>query len=510
MGKKYSFSKTLFMEGIRCPLLLWLRMNKPELAEPYDETTLHLFEVGRKVELLARTPFPGILVERDGVAFSDLVQKTTSLMSNHTSSIYEATFDAKNCYCRVDILEPVNHKKRSGWNLHEVKMSTQVKAEHDMDCGFQSYCITQAGYSIKRINLIHINSEYNRQGNVNPLELFKVVEITELAKGNSKEIRERIKEFSEMCSVTEPPKVMLGSKCKNPGRCQYYNYCHKSIGPGSVYEIPYGSKIIPHLLSLGISRIADIPDSLKPTKRQKALIKSAKTNKPVIDLPEIKEFLGTFKYPLYFLDFETIAPCIPAWDNTCPYEKIPFQYSLHILENPNGKTKHFEYLHDSKTDPRDSLIEQLLDSIKREGTIVAWNKSFEESVLKSIGKRFPKYLKQINDLLPRFKDLITPFRNGAYSDVRFRGSSSIKKVLPVLVPRLSYDSMTIKRGDVASLYFERYIENSLPEDDWRSFRKDLLQYCGLDTLSMVEIYKKLCRICKKSQGKATTHTRKAL
>ncbi len=291
MDKQISFSKTLFMEGIRCPLLLWLRINKPELAEPYDETILHLFEVGRMVELLARIPFPGILVEREGVAFSDLVEKTTSLMSNHASSIYEASFEAKNCYCRADILEPASHKKRSGWNLHEVKMSTQVKSEHIMDCGFQSYCITQAGHPIKKIILIHINSEYNRQGNVNPLELFKIVEITDLAGGTSKEIRERIKEFSAICSAPEPPKVILGSKCKYPGRCQYYNYCHKSIEPGSVYEIPYGTKIIPYLLKVGISRIADIPDSLKPSKRQKALIKSAKTNKPVIDHPEIKNFL---------------------------------------------------------------------------------------------------------------------------------------------------------------------------------------------------------------------------
>jgi hypothetical protein len=56
-------------------------------------------------------------------------------------------------------------------------------------------------------------------------------------------------------------------------------------------------------------------------------------DKTVIDVNGIKEFLDKLNYPQYFLDFETFMPAIPKFDGTRPYQPVPFQYSLHVLEN---------------------------------------------------------------------------------------------------------------------------------------------------------------------------------
>ncbi len=483
------------MEGIRCEKLLWLRVNKPEFAEPFDDPTLHLFEVGRRVEQLARIPFPGILIEREGIPFKSLIEKTVMLMANHTVLIYEGTFNAKNCICRADILEPVSEDKTSPWNLHEIKMSTKLKPEHITDCGVQTYCIEQSGYTIQRINLIHINAEYTRQGEINPLHLFKVEDITDRVRVESITIGKKIREFSKLCSEPEPPDVVIGSKCKQPGICQFYKYCHDIIPMSSVFELPYGQNVIPKLIKSGITLLINIPQDFPLTIRQKKLVKSAKIKKPIVDKADLRSFLDKFIFPLCFFDFETVSPAIPLLEKSRPYERIPFQYSLHILLK-DGQLKHKEYLHDIRTDPRETILKSLIKDLRTNGSIVTWNMSFEASVLKSLASIYPKYSKQINSLLLRIVDLIIPFRSGIYSDYRCKGSASIKSVLPVLCPELSYESLSVQKGDQASLLFEKYLEGSMAEEEWCDVKPGLLSYCELDTLAMVEIYRKLVKTCK--------------
>ncbi len=96
-------------------------------------------------------------------------------------------------------------------------------------------------------------------------------------------------------------------------------------------------------------------------------------------------------------------------------------------------------------------------------------------------------VKNIPHKVEKLVDLIVPFRSGDYTDHRFEGSASLKKVLPVLVPALSYDNLSIQDGDEASLLFQKYAEGQMTQNGWTAARSDLLVYCELDTLAMVEI-----------------------
>jgi len=96
-------------------------------------------------------------------------------------------------------------------------------------------------------------------------------------------------------------------------------------------------------------------------------------------------------------------------------------------------------------------------------------------------------------------DLIVPFRKGYYADYRFKGSASIKAVLPVLIPSLSYDGLSVKKGDEASILFEKYLNGDFSPEEWQQYREDLLAYCKLDTLAMVEIFQKLVGIIEQQQ-----------
>ena len=205
-----------------------------------------------------------------------------------------------------------------------------------------------------------------------------------------------------------------------------------------------------------------------------------------MDKDGIEEFLGNLKYPLYYLDFETFNTAVPIYDGTRPYQNIPFQFSLHIQRQKDGELEHYWYLADGDGDPRLGLLEELQKYIGGSGSIVAYNKSFEENVLKRLASSFPEYEEWINNILPRFVDLIVPFRSFYYYNPLQQGSASLKKVLPA-VTGVSYDGMPIAKGDDASLAYMEIAFGDIDDERRRELRKNLLDYCGLDTKAMALI-----------------------
>jgi hypothetical protein len=215
-------------------------------------------------------------------------------------------------------------------------------------------------------------------------------------------------------------------------------------------------------------------------------------------------------------------PCINWNHNT------PFQYSLHILQSPEAKLEHKEFLADPNQDPRRVFIETLLADLPESGTILVYNQSFEAGILTKLGKysldslRKPilsslaelvlrtvptffvstslaklcfagclvEHQSKIETIHARFFDLMKPFQRRDYYHPDMQGSHSIKKVLPALVPELSYNDLDISEGASASRAFVqlRAMENSM---EIESIRTNLLEYCKMDTLAMVEIWRVL-------------------
>ena len=215
---------------------------------------------------------------------------------------------------------------------------------------------------------------------------------------------------------------------------------------------------------------------------------------PTIDREAIKQFLDGLQYPLYFLDYETLMSLIPYFDGLRPYQQVPFQYSLHLLQTPDASLEHKEYLHQENSSPSRPLTEQLLADICTEGTVLVWYEGFEKSRNTELGNMIPEYKHAMESLNGRVVDLMTPFKEKWYDDPRFEGSASIKKVLPVLCPELSYKTLGIQEGASAQRLWMEAILDGTRDGEKQQILSDLLEYCKLDTLAMVEIFNKLRNI----------------
>ena len=491
--KDIKLSKTAYLEGLRCQKLLWLRKNRPDLADPPDPQTQYLFETGHCVEEYARRLFPGgkLIGKEHAGPFARLLAETEIVMASDTPYLYEGTFANDQMLCRTDILHRWDNQR---WNIGEIKMCTQQKPEHLDDIAFQVCCMQDAGHKVERSYLVLINRKHIRHGEIDPNGLFVAVDLTKEVAEKATNVRVKVANLIALTLEAVAPLSIAGSHCSNPGKCPFYKHCHGDIPPGSIFELPRGNRLVPILLSMGIHKLEDIPSSFPLSTRQAALVESARTGQPVINSGAIKEFLKQLKYPIFFLDFETISSVIPPYNNSSPFERIPFQFSLHVQKVKGGELQHHEFLPETASDPRQRLCEELLGLLGSSGSIVAFNAPYEKSVLGTLSERLPKHSVKICALLERFVDLIVPFKSGAYTDYRCQGSASLKQVLPVLVPSLSYGNLAIGKGDDASLQFQKFVDRKMSTTEWDAIRQDLLNYCAMDTVAMAEILNVLYKL----------------
>ena len=282
------------------------------------------------------------------------------------------------------------------------------------------------------------------------------------------------------------PDIDIGPQCSNPFDCDFIGNCWKNIPEYSVFNLSRIGKKAFELYGKGITEIKDIPDDFSLSANQQLEKKCFVEKKNFIDKDEIKKFLGLLKYPLYFMDFESIQTAIPIYDNSRPYQQLVFQYSVYYKATKKSEPVHYEYLGDGKSDPRPEFIKQLIEDTKEPGIILVYNAAFEKTRLNELAKDFPEYASQIEERNSRIMDLMIPFQNRLYYKPEMKSRHSLKNVLPAINPDYGYDKLDIQEGGEAGAEYMRMmgVEDS---NEIQKIRKNLLEYCGMDTYGMVVI-----------------------
>ena len=492
-----SISKSQYMMGLQCVKRLWLYNYRKDLMPPIPPDQQLILDQGTEVGKLAHKYFKnGKLVAYDHTQLPQAVEETKELMKNGTEVIYEGTFAFNNVLVRCDVL---GKNKNGSWNLIEVKSTTKVHDEHYPDTAIQKYVLEGNGLRVNNVQLMHINNQYVKNDNIDPRGFFSLQDVTRRASEHQREIDKNLKEFMKVLSDdTSEARIEIGEHCTDPYACEFQPYCWEGIPAYSIYDIPWLSwEKINKLRNMGIIKIKDVPDNFALSVNQRKYVKVEQTGQPYIDKSAISDFIEELAYPIYFIDFETISPAIPLYDGSRPYQQIPFQLSLHIQNATNGKLTHAGYLGDGKTDPRPELASFMVEKIGVKGSLMAYNAGFETGIIKEMEIDFPAFKDQLLGMAARVKDLIQPFRQGAYVHPKFYGSCSLKSVLPALCPDIpSYEAMPIANGGGAQISYLKILSGKLSKEEVVKIRQDLDKYCSKDTESMVEILGQLYKTVK--------------
>lgn len=479
-------TKSKFLNGLQCPKLLWTRCNAPEEIPEVSDSLQQIFDAGNSVGALATTRFPGgVAVKEDD--FQKNIQETKALLSSPSPKpIYEAGILAGRLYARADILRP-SLTKAGAWDVIEVKCGTKCKDVYLQDIAFQKYCYEQAGLTIDRSFLMHINNEYVRQGDIDVNGLFTLLDVTQEIQPFSQLIPQWADGFLKIIDMPKCPQITIREHCSDPYDCQMKPLCWAFLPKANVLELSRGKSKGFDLLDQGITLLKDIPQNFKLTENQTIQRQCAIDNTKHINKSAIGDFLGGLQYPLYFMDFETIFEVIPRFDGTRPYQQIPFQFSVHKQEAPGGPLEHFGFLYKRTDDPRRHFINDLAGCIGKEGTVLVYHQTFEEGRLKELAELFSDHSVSCHNVILRMMDLLVPFRRFQYYDPKQEGSASIKKVLPALMGK-GYEDLDISGGGQASSEYVRVTYGKdISEKERDKVYSSLEAYCSLDTRGMVHL-----------------------
>ena len=451
-------SKSSFTQFLRCSCELWLYKQRPDLAPAFDADTLRAFATGNEVDAWAMKLYPkGVNVMGFGKAGA---VNTENAITEGAKVLLQPTFMAGEITCRADILK---RNSDDSWDLLEVKSTTQVKPEHLMDMAFQRVCLEDAGLKIRKTVHVHIDNQYVRQGPIEPEKLFARTDVTHEVEELLPLCRKEIPRALAVLGWGTEPSLDIIKNCTDPAKCEFRACILKAIEGEDELLIDVGARL-------------------------------AAPGHPLVNKPAIKAELDELQYPLYFLDYETYGPAIPPFDGYKPYQQCPFQYSVHILKAPGAELEHVEFIMDTFADPAPSLVDALAGHIGPTGSVIVWHMSFEAARNAELARMVPKHDAFLSSLNERMFDLKTIVSKGYYDDSRFGGSASLKKVLPVMCPELSYDALAIHEGGTASASWPVLTDPATEPSAKTQLRKDMLAYCELDTLAMVEIYKKFLAV----------------
>jgi hypothetical protein len=484
-------SKSRFGYGLQCHKRLYLELYAKHLAEPWDPMTLALFEAGKKVGRVARGRFAGgVAVTDDGRQHEEAVRQTAdALRQPGTRAIYEAAFTYDGLRLRVDILAATGD---GAWDLIEVKSSSGYREDYLPEIGIQLYVVEGAGVPVRRACLLYVNSQYVFEGLPYDLEqLFTLRDLTTQARDARPGLLTRLEAMRVPLWASEPPEIPVGPQCKRPYLCPFYSHCH-SDGPQHPLEyLPrVGPKLFRALRDAEIDDIRDIPEDFDGLSDLHRRIRASVITGRVHADPELKRALTALHPPVHFLDFETCNPALPRFPGTRPFQQVPFQWSDHVLL-PDGSLEHRGYLHVEETDPREPLVESLVQSLGGdEGPIVVYS-GFEERIIRSLADDLREWRHDLLAIVEsRMVDLLELIRSHYYHP-EFRGSFSIKDVLPALIEDLDYDDLEIREGGQAATAFVEMIDAGTPPHRKLELEKGLLAYCHRDTEAMVRLFKKL-------------------
>ena len=483
---KNRLSKSRYMEGLRCPLALYLSVHRYNLRDTPTQEQEARFAGGNRVGRIARERYPqGVLIEQDYLHHREAVEATRAALATGAPAIFEAAFTHDNVKIRADVLLRLDG---GGYELIEVKSTGSYSADkHLADAGVQLHVLLGCGVDVQRVSLMHLNKEYVYGGGAyDPHQLLVSTDITREAIDYLACVPARLEEMMATLALPEAPAVTPGSSCSKPYDCAFIGWCTRDVAA---------------------------PDY----------------SGAVTTVDAVLECLDDLRFPLHFVDFETVNPPLPIFVGSSPFQVKRVQWSIHTLR-ADGGLSHAEWLaSDASCDPDPEFMRTLLEALGTEGTFIHYS-AYERTQLVDIAVRHPEFRQRLVERIPGFSNKLVERLAGSgisYADLMPSGSGglgdfdlgvrvvrdgclhptlgprhyTIKTAIKLLARDLPpYEGLAVSNGGQAMAATQVMLAAETTAEQKAQIREDLLTYCEQDTRSMVEIYRTLALLRAAPKG----------
>ena len=475
-------NKSVFIKSLDCQRFAWhLYRNLIERDNSLGDDFL-IFE-SKKLHTLAQQLFPkGVKVSSNSL--QEALDKTKELIADkNIETIFEPVFEYNGFVARADML----CRNGDGWQIVEVKSGNKGKRKYIVDMAYSTLIISKNLESVSKIKLLLLSKDFHLGL---PIEnLFAETDFSIEVFIKMQEYILILDDVKKMIESEISPEPKLKLCCKN---CRMFKQCIGKNIEYHIFDLPRLSHLeFDELSKININQIKDIPNEIELTEPQK-IVKEAVINDTVFVSPNLLLDLEKIQFPVYYLDFESVMTIYPLYENINPHTQIVTQYSLHKSNDLNTEPEHFEFIADHTKDDRKTLAEQLIKDIGDIGSIITYS-SFERQILNHLAHLYPQLSESLNKIIERIVDLEVILKSNYY-DKNFHGKTSIKKVLPVMIPDMNYSELEISEGGSASSAFAYMAMGLYDQEKIIQTKKHLLEYCKQDTLALVKMHRFLTRL----------------
>jgi hypothetical protein len=483
MRAPIALSKTKLLSLLQCRRKLWLETYQPELVpEPSAERAASL-STGNVVGEIARELYgrgAGHVVGFER-GLRAAIDSTRALMAaGGEAPIFEATFDHDGVSVRIDVLERSEPRPK----LIEVKSSVRVKEHYLDDCAIQAWALTQNGHAPRAVAVATLNPEFVYAGDRRYEGLLVETDVTERVQERLANVPELVTAARRTLADLDEPGVAVGTHCGTPYECELFAHCAPPAGKYPVHGLGGSKEKLFELLHSGYRDLRDVPEARLESDTQRRIWLQSRLEQPYVGA-ELRALARSLAFPRYYLDFETVAPAVPLFAGTRPFEALPFQWSCHIETSPEALA-HAEFLDLGGEPPMRRLAESLLATLGTAGPILVYT-PYERRVIHSLAARYTDLEAPLAALAERIVDLHPPTRRHYYHPA-MQGSWSIKAVLPTVAPDLSYAALgEIRDGFAAQSAYLEAIGPMTSDSRRAALRKALLEYCRQDTLALARL-----------------------
>lgn len=466
-----------------CKRLVWLGWHTADgvLENPWCDSALIV---------IAKKLFPNAIdVAEESSCFEEALDITKRVLRTGRA-VFNGCFTSSIGAAKADIIVPLND------DFKELLVICPTRGVHPLfieKIAHTAAVLLKNGIELRRISLLKPNPDYRKTDMFDPQRYFIKQVITGRIAARIHEVEDNVSDIFKVIRLPHPPEQVYDKHCYNPQVCMFFENCWGILPDFNILSLYRGGKKAKKLMEAGILDLSQISNDVELTEKQQIQVIATKTGEPFVNKRAIKQFLKKLKYPLHFLDFETIAPPVPLFKNTKPFEMVPYEFSLNIQDESFADVKTINYIAENVEDPRPEILKILSVQIKSEGSIVAYNAGFEIACLRDCVRAYPEFTEWFEGIRERMVDLLKPFKSLDYYHPEQRGSASLKAVLPCLTG-VSYSRLAIKNGDQAAECFLKMMGDDVSAEEKVAIKRQLEEYCFTDSIGMLWIIEALKKL----------------
>lgn len=487
MSTPFFISKTSFLKFDQCSKSFFLYKKFPQLKDTLTKEKQLIFNRGNKIGVLAQQLFPGgIDVSLQTNNLQQALDLTRELVLKKQPVIYEATFVFNSVLVMVDVL----HLNETGYTAYEVKSSLKISDVYIKDACLQYYVLKNTLNNVCDFFLVTINPEYTLREKTDVKMYFKKRSIKQNAEKNLSFFEEQIKNALFVLEKNTVPDLPVGKHCFSPYQCDFLGACWKNTNnPKSIFNLGKIDKdVLYNWHKSGIDTVDKIPNLEKQLPQVQIQVNCMLQQQEFFNKEALTKWFTGLDENCAFLDMEVWSPAVPVYQNTNPFEQIPFLFSLCFN---SGETIQFkEYLKPVNEDARDMFLVELLKATSDFSKVIVFDKNLEVGILSQLQKKFPDYSESIQSLTNKLYDLADIVNHLYYYHPGLKGNFSLKGIASVVYPESTYNNLEISSGIIAMNVYESLLKEINPIIA-ETKKQQLVDYCNMDTISCLRFFRYL-------------------